>query len=435
MRTCGLGGVPCRTTRYRLRPLAPSKQVTERPGLKPPIAMSDLIDDSGVLSREFSSLLVGARVLVADDCMVTQAMLSASLAEWGVEVVTASDGQQALDILTSPDPPRLALLDWMMPGYSGPEVCEHVREQESSLYVYMLLLTSMGDKEHLIKGLKSGADDYLYKPFDPDELKLRLQAGARVIALQAELEEKNAIIEEKNKFVREVFGRFVTDEVAQQLLDTPEGLKLGGEKRTVTVMMSDLRGFTPMSDKLDPNQVVKLLNIYLSKMVDIIMKYGGTIDEFIGDAILVIFGAPLTESPEKDAARALACAIEMQQSMDEVNRLVEELNLKEQGIPDLGMGVGLNSGEVVVGNIGSEKRMKYSVVGSPVNLTARIESFTLAGQVLMSGSTLELLSGRVRVDGRLRVKVKGLSHAVLIYEVGGISEPYNLHLPEVEYRE
>ena len=98
------------------------------------------------------------------------------------------------------------------------------------------------------------------------------------------------------------------------------------------------------------------------------------------------------------------------------------------------MGIGLNTGEVVVGNIGSEKRMKFSVVGSPVNLTARIESFTLAGQILISGSTLKALSGRVRVDGRLRVKVKGLNHAVSIYEVGGIGEPYNLYMPEVEYR-
>lgn len=379
--------------------------------------------------------MVGSRVLVADDCPITQAMLQASLSEWGVDVIQATDGHQALEILTSADPPRLALLDWVMPGFNGPEVCRRVRHQKAPWYVYMLLLTSMGDKEHLIKGLKSGADDYLFKPFDPDELKLRLQAGARVVALQEELEKKSAEIQEKNQalekhnqFVRDVFGRFVTDEVAQQLLDTPEGLKLGGEKRMVTVMMSDLRGFTPMSDKLDPNQVVSLLNVYLEKMVDVIMKYGGTIDEFIGDAILVIFGAPVSESPKKDAQRALACAIEMQLAMDEVNQAVREL-----GMPDLGMGIGLNTGEVVVGNIGSERRMKFSVVGSPVNLTARIESFTLGGQILISGSTLGYLQDVAKIDGRLRVKVKGLDHAVSIYEVSGIAEPYNLYLPAVSY--
>lgn len=393
------------------------------------------MDDSGLLSKEYSRLLMGARVLVAEDCLVTQAMLVAALSDWGLQVETAGDGQRALEILSSEDPPRLALLDWVMPGLNGPDVCRRVRRLRADHYVYMLLLTSMGDKEHLIMGLKSGADDYLFKPFDPDELKLRLQAGARVISLQAELEKKSAIIAEKNKtlerhnsFIREVFGRFVTDEVAQKLLDTPEGLKLGGEKRTVTVLMSDLRGFTPMSDKLDPKQVVNLLNLYLERMVDVIMKYGGTIDEFIGDAILVIFGAPISESPPEDAARALACAIEMQQSMDDVNQEIAKL-----GLPELGMGIGLNTGEVVVGNIGSEKRMKFSIVGSPVNLTARIESFTLSGQILISGTTLGYLSGRARVDGRLRVKVKGLDHAVSIFEVGGIGDPYNLYLPEVDY--
>lgn len=395
----------------------------------------DPVDDSGLLSREYSLLLIGARVLVAEDCMVTQAMLNASLSDWGIEVVTASNGNEALEILSADDPPRLALLDWVMPGLNGPDVCRRVRSRKANPYVYMLLLTSMGDKEHLIKGLKSGADDYLFKPFDPDELKLRLQAGARVVSLQRELEKQQAIIQEKNdelekhnRFVRDVFGRFVTDEVAEQLLNTPEGLRLGGESRTVTVLMSDLRGFTPMSDKLEPTQVVNLLNVYLERMVDVIMKYGGTIDEFIGDAILVIFGAPVSESPAQDAARALACAVEMQLAMDEVNREVMKL-----GMPELGMGIGLNTGEVVVGNIGSERRMKYSVVGSPVNLTARIESFTLGGQILISGTTLGYLGDKARVDGRLRVKVKGLDHAVSIFEAGGIGEPYNLYLPEVKY--
>lgn len=415
-----------------------AKQVPRLPGGKAYHAVIEPADKR-ILSREGSDLLKGCRILVADDCMVTQAMLGASLQEWGVQVVSATDGQQALDILTSDDPPKLALLDWMMPGYSGPEICSKVRALKEQDYVYMLLLTSMGEKEHLIEGLRSGADDYLFKPFDPDELKLRLQAGARVVALQEELVKKTAIIQEKNEtlerhnqFVREVFGRFVTDEVAQQLLDTPEGLKLGGENRTVTVMMSDLRNFTSMSDKLEPSQIVKMLNMYLSKMVDVIMKYRGTIDEIIGDAILVIFGAPLTDGPEEDAAKALACAIEMQHAMEEVNQVVAEMGLKGV-VPSLGMGIGLNTGEVVVGNIGSERRMKYGVVGSEVNLTARIESFTLPGQILISGSTLERLSGRARVDGRLRVKVKGLEHAVSIYEVGGIGEPYNLELPEVEY--
>lgn len=368
--------------------------------------------------------------------MITQAMLGATLSSWGIDVISVTDGLQALEVLSSDDPPRLALLDWMMPSMTGPEICSRVRASRSSQsYVYVLLLTSMKAQEHLITGLDSGADDYMFKPFDPQELRARLQAGARVVGLQEKLEAQHRIIEEKNqalelhnKFVREVFGRFVSDDVAATLLASPHGLTLGGEKRTVTILMSDLRGFTPLSEVLDAQQVVGMLNRYLARMVDIIFRHKGTIDEFIGDAILVIFGAPQPGNPPDDARRALACAIEMQLAMAEINAQNRQL-----GMPDLAMGVGINSGEVVVGNIGSERRMKYSVVGGPVNLTARIESFTLGGQILISDSTLRYVRDVARVDGRLRVKVKGVEGPVSIFDIGGIGEPYNLYLPEVRY--
>lgn len=377
----------------------------------------------------------GTRVLVADDCVVTQAMLKTTLNDWGIEVISVSDGLAALEILSSDDPPRLALLDWMMPGMDGPDICFRIRGQRSKHYVYLLLLTSMGEREHLIRGLESGADDYMFKPFDPHELRARLQAGARVVGLQEQLEAQNAIIEQKNEalerhneFMREVFGRYVTDEVADTLLESPGALTLGGEKRFVTILMSDLRGFTPLSEILDADEVVTMLNRFLGRMVDVIFKHKGTIDEFIGDAILVIFGAPLPGEPRQDARRALACAIEMQQAMKELNAENREL-----GKPELAMGVGINSGEVVVGNIGSQRRMKYSVVGSPVNLAARIESFTLGGQILISDTTLSYVQDIARVDGQLRVKVKGVDGPVSIFDVGGIGEPYNLYLPEVNY--
>lgn len=363
----------------------------------------------------------GTRVLVADDCVMTQAMLRGTLESWGIEVLSASDGLQALEILKGDDPPRLVLLDWMMPGLDGPEICKEARALGDGHYLYLILLTSLDEQKHLIHGLESGADDYMFKPFDPKELKVRLQAGARVVGLQEELRRKNQII-------REVFGRFVTDEVAETLLQEPEDLTLGGEKRTVTIMMSDLRNFTPLSERLDPEEVVALLNRFLGSMVDIIFDYRGTIDEFIGDAILTIFGAPLSDSPKADAMRAVACAIAMQQAMVIFN----EENVR-QGLPRMGMGIGINTGEVVVGNIGSQKRMKYGIVGSPVNMASRIETFTLPGQILISNTTLNYLGDLARVDGRLRVKVKGVKGPVSIFDIGGIGEPYNLYLPEVDY--
>src|SRR5262249_47982148 len=153
--------------------------------------------------------------------------------------------------------------------------------------------------------------------------------------------------------------------------------------RKLTIMMSDLRGFTATAERLKPEQVLGLLNNYLGTMADIIVHHQGTIDEFIGDAILVIFGAPL--SHPDDARRAVACAIAMQQAMKGIN----EQNARA-GLPAIEMGIALNTGEVIVGNIGSQKHIKYGVVGSHVNLTARIESNTAGGQILISQTTLDL---------------------------------------------
>ena len=185
--------------------------------------------------------------------------------------------------------------------------------------------------------------------------------------------------------------------------------------------MSDLRGFSAVSERLPPETVVSMLNIYLGAMADEIVKYHGTIDEFIGDAILVLFGAPTQR--EDDAQRAVACALAMQIAMDEVNQKNERL-----GLPKIEMGIGLNTGEVVVGNIGSDKRAKYGVVGSHVNLTARIESYTVGGQIMISEATFKDAGDILQIDGEMQVQPKGFNEPIPIYDVVGIGGKYNLHL-------
>lgn len=227
--------------------------------------------------------------------------------------------------------------------------------------------------------------------------------------------------------IRRTFGRYLTDEVVANLLEHPEGLKMGGERRKITILTSDLRGFTALSERLPPEEVVKILNFYLSYMADIITAYQGTIDEFMGDGILVLFGAPTQR--EDDPQRAIACAIAMQRSMAEINQQIEAW-----GLPKLEMGIGINTGEVVVGNIGSEKRTKYGVVGSQVNLTYRIESYTTGGQLLISESTLQGANADIHIDDQLEVMPKGVKNPITIYAVGGIGAPYDLELPrEVEH--
>jgi adenylate cyclase len=165
--------------------------------------------------------------------------------------------------------------------------------------------------------------------------------------------------------MRQTFGRYLTDEVVANLLETPEGLQLGGEKRKVTILMSDLRGFSALSERVSPEIAVSVINFYLEVMTEVISQYHGTINELMGDGMLVMFGAPI--SREDDSQRAIACALAMQLAMDRVNQHNQQLNL-----PPLEMGIGINTGEVLVGNIGSQKRAKYTVMGSPVNLASRL---------------------------------------------------------------
>ncbi len=223
--------------------------------------------------------------------------------------------------------------------------------------------------------------------------------------------------------MRKTFGRYLTDEVVSNLLETPSGLQLGGERRKVTVLMSDLRGFSAVSEWLPPEKVVTLLNLYLGAMAEVVDGYKGTINEFIGDGIFVMFGAPV--SRVDDAQRAIACAVAMQCAMSTVNEQNQQI-----GLPVIEMGIGINTGEVVVGNVGSQKRAKYTVIGNHVNLAARIESYTVGGQILISEDTLKDASCEVRIDGELQVEPKGIRVPITLYEVGGIGIPYNLELPQ-----
>lgn len=227
----------------------------------------------------------------------------------------------------------------------------------------------------------------------------------------------------KRDFIRDTFGRYVTKEVVQRLLESEEALALGGETREVTILMSDLRGFTALTADMAPEGIIALLNRYLEKMIEILVDYRAVIDEIQGDGILAFFGAPelLPDHP----ARAVACAVVMQAAMEEINA-----RNAADGLPHLEMGIGINSGAVVVGNIGSELRTKYSAVGSPVNFASRIEGLATAGQVLISSDTYAKVQGLVETAGVLHVRMKGIPGQVSLYEVRGLGPPYNLRLKE-----
>lgn len=226
--------------------------------------------------------------------------------------------------------------------------------------------------------------------------------------------------------LRKTFGRYLSDEVVANLLESKEGLKLGGKRQKITILTSDLRGFTALSEQMLPEEVVTILNIYLKSMLDAIATYQGTVDKFMGDGIMVLFGAPTVR--DDDAKRAVACAVAMQLAMSDVNR-----QMKQLGFPLLEMGIGINTGEAVVGNIGSEKHSEYTAIGNQINLAFRVETYTTGRQILISSSTLqEVGESTLRIDFHKQVQPKGVKQPITIYEVSGISNPYNLFLPEQE---
>ena len=226
-----------------------------------------------------------------------------------------------------------------------------------------------------------------------------------------------SIISDLTEFIRVnmAFERYTSREIAQYVLHNPGGELLGGQQKECSILMSDLRGFTALSTKLSPADLIILLNHYFEMMVEVIAKYNGSVIEFLGDGIFVIFGAPKDDS--EHALSCVKCAVEMQNAMKAVNEWNEENNY-----PILEMGIGINSGKVVVGNIGSLKKTKYGCMGENVNLAGRVESYTVGGQIYISQNTKELIAEPLDIVSEDSFMPKGGKQELKIYEIKGVGD-------------
>jgi len=244
-----------------------------------------------------------------------------------------------------------------------------------------------------------------------------------------------AIEEKRARKIRFMFSSYVTQTVVNELINNPQMAKLGGERREVTILFSDVKGFTTFAEKHTPEEVVSILNEYLGAMTDIILKWDGTLDKFIGDAIVVFWGAPIMS--DSHAEKAVKCALEMSETMGALRRRWEK-----EGKPMLDAGIGINTGFVLVGNIGAEgKKMDYTIIGDQVNLCSRVESLTRRYDVpilltentvrsLFSAGADKKMSGIV-IEGRERVIVKGKNEPVTIYSIAkGLESTTGLELVE-----
>ena len=357
------------------------------------------------------------KILVVDDepdlAVLVRQKFRNQIKDGTYSFVMAADGVEALEHLHTEPDIEVVLTDINMPRMDGLTLLTEIGSLDRILQA--VVISAYGDLDNIRAAMNRGSFDFLMKPIDLKDLEITINKAIETVSTQR-----------KAAKVRKTFGRYLSDDVVAILLSSPNALELGGEKRKVSILMSDLRGFSTISERLAPELVVEVLNTYLGKMAEVITKHAGTIDEFIGDAILAVFGAPFLA--HDDAVRAVACAVEMQCEMTEVNR-----ELSHRGLPNLEMGIGINTGEVVVGNIGSLTRAKYGVVGSNVNLTSRIESYSVGGQILISENTYNEVKDIVTLGKNMKLSAKGIARPFSIYEVEGIRGPYNMDIPQEDH--
>jgi adenylate cyclase len=352
-----------------------------------------------------------ATILVVDDKEDNRALLRAQLRSGGYKVLEADSREDALakvgELLEAGRPPDLVLLDVQMPaGREGFDVARKLRSWPETRDIPIIMLTALGEVDDKVQGLDAGADDFLTKPANPSELQSRVRALLRAKFYHQKFVEKNALLER-------ILGLWQSEQVVKQMLEDSSRLRPGGVRSTVSVLFADLSGFTPFSEAQEPEAVMEVLNQAFSRLTEVVFKHHGTLDKFIGDCIMAFYGAPIATG--NDAVNAVRSALEMRRVFND---------LKEQwgvGGPELGLAIGINTGDAIVGNIGSDRRMEYTVIGDTVNVAARLQDKATAGQILVGEGTYVKAAGelgdRLVSKAPVEMPVKGREKPLRVYEV------------------
>jgi adenylate cyclase len=319
-----------------------------------------------------------AYILVVDDDPINRALLAKSLAREGHEHAIAEDGREGLEKLRA-EPFDIVLLDVLMPELDGYEVLRRIEDDPELRHVPVIMISALEDLDSVVRCIELGAEDYLPKPFDPVLLRARINGCLT----------KKRLHDLERQRVRDVFSRFVPEPVVDEVLRrTDDDLRLRGVRVTGTVLFGDLRGFTSFAETIPADEVIEVLNDYLSRMSDAILDSGGTLVAYQGDGIMAVFGAPIETDDHAD--RALAAARDMLgKRLPRFNR-----SLRENGLGDgFRMGIGLNSGPLMSGTVGSLRRLEYSAIGDTTNTASRLQAMTKGTphSLLIAESTRELL--------------------------------------------
>ena len=369
----------------------------------------------------------GETVLVVDDDPLNRVMLTGLLERNGHQVAIAEDGGSAMEMLAA-GRFDVVLLDVLMPVMSGYDVLQAMKADAALRHIPVIMITALDDVASAVRCIELGADDYLAKPFDPVLLAARVRAGLnnkRLRDLEREhLAEMARLTERLEARVEEQMAelvrtgelkRFLPQQVAQGLLDGQ--LDPGFERRKVTLLFADMVGFTDFSDSLEPEELSAVLNEYLREMTALAVGHGGTLDNFIGDGLMVLFGAPARVDEQEQAWSAVRTAIAMRERAVHLAAA-----MRARGIPaDLQVRVGINTGHCTVGVFGSDVLRAYKAVGFAVNISARLQTAAEPGSILCGFRTYALVKDRVEAVQREPLALKGSARPIEAWEILGIS--------------
>ena len=341
------------------------------------------------------------RILIVDDLPLGRQMISDVISLMGHESVEAGNGEAGLEIARATPPPDLILLDVNMPGMDGFQVCKILKADPLTQAIPIIFLTSYNESEDRVRGLNFGADDYLTKPFAIRELTARIEKR-----LQARQETKMLLSQQA--MIRQTFERFVAPQVVELLLRDPDRVKLGGDLQEITVMFTDLEGFTPLSEVTPPHELLRVLNRYHELVSRLVEQHGGIVNKFMGDGVMVLFNTPVPR--ENHARSAVDAALAIRAALPALHAEFEpHFRLK--------LNCGIHTGPAIVGNVGTSHFMDYTALGDTVNLAARLQDIARGNQILISDSTQSALGAGVTVNAMGLLTIRNRSKALNTFAV------------------
>ncbi|MBP7736393.1 MAG: response regulator [Spirochaetes bacterium] len=340
-------------------------------------------------------------LLIVDDTPENISVLSGVLSDFYL-IKAATSGKKALSICDGDSPPDIILLDVMMPEMDGHEVCRRLKGSEKTRHIPVIFVTAVTDAQNEALGFELGAVDYITKPISPPVVIQRVK-------LHLELARARKKIEDLSR----QYSTYISPQLARSIRDGEITASIGSSRKKLTVFFSDIKDFTRQTEKLEPEDMTYLLNHYFDTMTGIVHAYRGTLDKYIGDAILVFFGDPATQGVREDAEACIRMALAMQEA---IGTLQSAWQSKGIALP-LQVRMGITTGFCTVGNFGSSTQLAYTIMGTPVNLASRLQSQAKPGGIMISEETYQLVKDQFECVAQPPIDVKGISYPVQAYEV------------------